>query len=183
MNQLPETLETERLIIRVARPGDGLLFHEAVMESLDALTPWLGWVSPDQTVEQAEMNCRKAYGRFLLNEDLMALFFLKADRALVGGSGLHHPDWTLRRFEIGYWGRTRFGRRGLMTEGVRALADYALTTLAANRVFLSTDDRNTASWKLAERAGFQHEGTLRNERFDFQGHLRDTRMYSRVPGR
>jgi RimJ/RimL family protein N-acetyltransferase len=179
-NQLPEMLETERLIIRVAQPGDGVLFNDAVVESWESLRPWLGWVSPPPSLEESELACRKAYARFLLNEDLMVFFLLKSDGTLVGGGGLHDADWTLRRFEVGYWGRARFGGQGLMTEGVRGLTEFALSELSANRVFLTTDDQNIPSWKLAERAGFEYEGTLRNERFNLQGALRDTRVYSRI---
>lgn len=180
-NSLPEQIESERLVIRVARPGDGAIFHAAIIESLPQLTPWLGWVTPPPSLEQAEFNCRRAYARFLLNEDLMALFLLKSDGSLVGGSGLHKANWTLRQFEVGYWGRTRYASQGLMTEGVRALSDHSLKVLRASRVFLTTDEKNRESWRLAERAGFELEGTLRNERLDLAGKLRNTRVYARVP--
>ncbi|MBG6080613.1 GNAT family N-acetyltransferase [Rubrivivax gelatinosus] len=180
-NRLPEQLETERLLIRVPRPGDGPVFNEAVLESLPLLAPWLGWVTPPPTLEQSEANCRRGQARWLLNEDMMAFFFLKDSGRLVGGSGLHDADWTLRRFEIGYWCRAGHEGQGLMTEGVRALAEHALGELGANRVFLTCDERNLRSWKLAERAGFRHEGTLVNERLDLQGRLRTTRVYARTP--
>ncbi len=179
-NQLPEQITTPRLIIRVAKPGDGAVFNAAILESLERLAPWLGWVTPAPSLEASELSCRQAYARFLLNEDLMALFFLKDGGQLVGGSGLHKANWDLRQFEVGYWGRTRYTGSGLMTEGVRALADYALAELGATRVFLTTDARNNASWRLAERAGFVLEGTLRNERRNLAGGLRDTRMYARI---
>lgn len=181
-NQLPEQLETQRLQIRVARPGDGPAFNTAVLESLAELSPWLGWVTPPPTLEASEQDCRRAHARFLLNEDLMVFFFRKDSGVLVGGSGLHGADWKNRRFEVGYWCRSGQGGQGLMTEGVRALADHALTELGAHRVFLSCDDRNERSWRLAERAGFTLEGVLRNERLDLQGRPRDTRVYGRVPG-
>jgi RimJ/RimL family protein N-acetyltransferase len=117
-----------------------------------------------------------------VNEDLMVFFFQKSDGALVGGSGLHDANWDLRHFEVGYWGHAKFAGRGLITEGVAALSDYALDRLGASRVFLTTDDRNVASWKLAERAGFQLEGVLRRDRRDLAGRLRDTRVYSRIGG-
>lgn len=177
---LPEEIESERLIIRTARPGDGGVFNAAIMESLDHLSPWLGWVTPAPTAGQSEESCRRAYARFLLNEDLMALFFLKDCGSLVGGGGLHDANWDLGHFEVGYWGRIAFAGRGLITEGVRALADHALGVLGASRVFLTTDDLNVASWKLAERAGFQLEGVLRNDRRNLSGGLRDTRVYSRI---
>jgi RimJ/RimL family protein N-acetyltransferase len=182
-DRLPESLESERLLIRVAKPGDGPVFNAAILESLPALAPWLGWVTPAPTVEQSELSCRRAYARYLLNEDLMVFFFLKSTGALVGGSGLHKADWTLRKFEVGYWSRTAYGGKGLMTEGVRALADFTLDTLEANRVFLTVDDANERSWRLAERAGFHLEGTLRNERVDLHGRVRDTRYYARIPPR
>lgn len=111
----------------------------------------------------------------------MAFFFLKEDGALVGGSGLDDADWELRKFEVGYWGRSDFAGRGLVTEGVKALADHALDVLGATRVLLTTDDRKIESWKLAERAGFRLEGLLRSKRIDLTEYMRDTRVYSRVP--
>jgi len=178
--RLPERLETERLTIKVAKPGDGAAFNTAIVSSLTDLEKWSTWVTPVPTVEQSEETCRKAYGRFLLNEDLMAFFFIKETNELVGGSGLHDADWVKRHFEIGYWGNSKFGGQGLMTEGVKALAKYALNELKATRVFLTTDEKNIKSWSLAERAGFDYEGTLRNDRFGIDGKLRNTKVYSIV---
>lgn len=140
----------------------------------------MGWVAPAPTVEQSEANCRRAYARYLLNEDLMAFFFLKEGGTLIGGSGLHKANWDLRQFEVGYWSRTGYGGQGLMTEGVKALAEHALNELAANRVFLTVDARNVRSCLLAERAGFLLEGTLVKERLNVQGQWRDTRVYART---
>ncbi len=180
-SSLPEQIESERLIIRTARPGDGPVFNAAIRDSLEALSPWLAWVTPPPSVEQSEESCRRAHARFLNNEDLMAFFFRKQDGLLIGGSGLHNADWDLRHFEVGYWGRTGHTGDGLVTEGVSALAEHALHSLGASRVFLTTDDLNIRSWRLAERVGFRLEGILRNDRRNLAGGLRNTRVYSRVP--
>ena len=180
LDRLPERLHSERLLIRVARAGDGAMLAAAVADSHAELAPWLGWVSPPPSPDEAEQRCLAAHERFLRNEDLMAFFIDAGSGELVGGSGLHKADWTLRQFEVGYWGRTRFAGTGLMTEGVRALARHALDALGATRVFLTTDERNERSRRLAERAGFEHEGTLRQDRLDLQGRLRNTRVYAIV---
>ncbi|MFT3817862.1 MAG: GNAT family protein [Rubrivivax sp.] len=180
LNALPEQLESPRLLIRVAKPGDGPIFNEAILGSLDELSPWLGWVTPAPTLERSELDCRRAYARCLLNEDLMVFFFEKDTGTLVGGSGLHGADWAARKFEVGYWRRTGCGGKGLVTEGVRALSDHALRELGAHRVFLTCDDKNVRSWQLAERAGFTLEGIMVNERLDLQGRLRNTRVYART---
>ncbi len=178
-----ESIESEHLIIRVATPEDGKMFNEAIVESADHLKDWLAWVSPVPTLDESVFSCRRAYARYLLNEDLMVFFILKSNGELIGGSGLHNANWMLRQFEVGYWGRTKYAGQGLMTEGVRALTQHALKDLNANRVFLTTDEKNTASWKLAERAGFALEGVLRLDRLDLQGNLRNTRLYSMVSNR
>ncbi len=178
---LPEQIESERLILRVSRPGDGVVFNAAIRDSIDELSLWLDWVSPLPTLEDSEHLCRKLYGRFLLNEVLAMLVIRKECDSLVGGVSLHNIDWELRHFEVGYWGRTSFCGNGLITEAVVCLSDCALTELAASRVFLTTDERNVASWRLAVRAGFVFEGTLRNERFDLSGALRNTKVYARIP--
>lgn len=178
--QFPEMLESERLVIRVARPADGAMFNQAIVNSHAQLAPWLGWVTPLPSIEQSEYACRRAYARFLLNEDLMVFFLSKNGGELVGGSGLHNPNWQQRSFEVGYWGSTQFAGQGYITEGVRCLSEYALAHLEATRVFLTTDEKNQSSWRLAERAGFQLEGILRNERLNLAGQLRNTKVYSRV---
>ncbi|SKA91406.1 Protein N-acetyltransferase, RimJ/RimL family [Thiothrix eikelboomii] len=179
-DQFPESIETQRLLVRVACPRDGKIFNTAIVESCEFLKPWLGWVYPSPTLEESEALCRRAYARYLLNEDLMVFFIHKETGSLVGGSGLHNANWKLRQFEVGYWGRIGCVGFGLITEGVTALAKYALEDLNASRVFLTTDELNIPSWRLAERAGFQLEGTLRKERLNLQGKFRNTRVYSRV---
>jgi RimJ/RimL family protein N-acetyltransferase len=42
------------------------------------------------------------------------------------------------------------------------------------------DDRNTRSWKVAERFGFELEATLKNEVRVPDGSLRDTRIYGAI---
>ena len=46
LDQLPESIETNRLVVRVARPGDGAMFNAAIVESREQLKQWLGWVYP-----------------------------------------------------------------------------------------------------------------------------------------
>lgn len=175
---LPDELHTPRLLVRVARPGDGVVFNRAISESLDRLRPWLAWVTPAPTPAESEFSCRRAYARLLLNEDLMAFFFLKDTGQLVGGSGLHNAKWDLRQFEVGYWGHSAYAGQGLICEGVRALVQYSLVELRASRVFLTTDEMNIASRRLAEKVGFQLEGTLRHERRNLQGGFRNTCVYA-----
>lgn len=161
LRDFPESFETERLLIRAPRPGDGPQMCTAVTESLPELRPWLPWAQETPTPEGYEANVREAQARFLLREDLRFQLYLRSEPGtLVGSSGLHRMDWEAGRFEIGYWLRTRFAGKGFMTEAVHEVARFAFTELAANRLEIWCDSRNERSAAVARRVGFVHEGTF-----------------------
>jgi RimJ/RimL family protein N-acetyltransferase len=64
---------------------------------------------------------------------------------------------------------------------VRLLVRFAFETLGANRVFLRCDARNVRSAAVAQRLGFVHEATHRNEARDHRGSLRDTMIFALTP--
>lgn len=145
--------------------------------------PWAGAMP---SVDESEAHCRRQQARFILREDFVLLMFVRGadggEGELVGGAGLHRIDWTLRKFEIGYWRKTGCERRGYVTEAVRALARLAFDSLAARRVEIRMDDNNAASWRVAERAGFTLEALLRFDSATPAGEPRSTRIYARVRG-
>jgi RimJ/RimL family protein N-acetyltransferase len=66
--------------------------------------------------------------------------------------------------EIGYWMVAESRRQGIGARATRLLAVWALTKLGLERVELLANPRNEASLRLAGRAGFTREGTLRRYR-------------------
>ena len=179
-NTFSEQLQSDRLVIRVAKPGDGEEYNAAVIESLPEMAPWLHWAAVAPTLAASEQARRHAYGCYLLDEDWMVFFFERASGRLIGGGGLHKADWKLRKFEIGFWCRTGSKGRGYVTEAVNTMSDYAMNDLHANRLVLTVADRNIRSWRLAERTGFVYEGTHRNADFGPDGNLRDLRIYAKT---
>ena len=183
----PDEFETERLIIRAPRPNTGALLNEAVRESLSELRVWMPWADHEPPIEESEEHCRRAHAKFLLREDLTWHLWLKDGTAFgfpqgtfVGGSGLHRIDWNVPKFEIGYWLRTGLQGRGLMTEAVIGIKDFAFEHLKARRVEIRCDARNEKSSAVARRAGFELEGHSRHDARDHNGELRDTLIFSLV---
>lgn len=181
---LPASLQTERLLLRPPQQGDGHAFLEAVSESLLELRQFVGtlsWVACEQTLASAEAFCRNAQANFIARKDLAFLLYELETGTLVGAAGLHRIDWTLPKFEVGYWARTGAAGKGFISEAVRALTDFAFGSLNAARVELITDENNARSRAVAHRCGFELEGILRNENRQPDGTLRNTCVYARVP--
>ncbi len=177
----PYEFETERLTIRGPLPGDGAEVRTAVIESVEELKPWMPWAVNIPTLEEYEIRVRQGQLKFLAREDLWLMLLLKGTHTIVGGSGLHRMDWLTPRFEIGYWVRTKFAGQGYITEAVNGITAFALNTLKAQRVEIRCDERNERSVAVARRAGFVHEGTLRNEdRHHLTNELRNTMIFSKI---
>jgi ribosomal-protein-serine acetyltransferase len=178
--EIPDCIATQRLVLRAPASGRGPEIHEAVTESLDALRPWMPWARESRAPEDAERHCREMLAKWHAREELDFCFYDKARGTLVGKGGLHTIDWSVPKFEIGYWIRSSCARQGYATEAALGLVDFGRRHLGARRFEITSDARNTASRRVAERAGFELEGIRRRSRRDAAGELADSCMYARV---
>jgi len=98
---------------------------------------------------------------------------------VVGSVGLHWLDTEHGVAEVGYWVRAESRGQGVATRATRLAARWALTDCGMNRLQLRADQRNVASQRVAESAGFRRDGLLRWVRFNQrQGRRVDFVLYS-----
>ena len=166
--------DAARKISRLKRldPGDGLalrpvqLYHgeeiyAAVLGNRDARTRWLPWVAGVRGLPDVRDFIRRS-----MDEQaggVAVQLGIWKDGGLVGMVGLHGVDWANRRTSIGYWLAEHARGRGVMTACARALVDFALDELELNRVEIRCGVDNVASRAIADRLGFQLEGTARQD--------------------
>jgi RimJ/RimL family protein N-acetyltransferase len=180
--EVPQTLQTERLLIAAPQPGIGPVLSVAVAESIGQLQPWMHWAQQVPSAEDSEAVVRRQIADFVLRKDLCYQFYDRAPegRRLLGGTGLHRMDWDVRCFEIGYWIRASAQGHGYVSEAVRALTAMAFEQLRARRVQIRVDELNLRSRAVAERCGFELEGILRQDSLTPAGEPRNTCVYARI---
>jgi RimJ/RimL family protein N-acetyltransferase len=176
--QYPFEIVTERLKIRSPSEADAHQLLAAINETLEDLKPWMPWAKPIPTFDETLENCREAEAAFKTGTDHRMHIFLRDSDTLIGGTGLHNIKTDVPKCEIGYWVRTAYGRQGYVTEAVREVTHFALTSLGMLRVEIRTSTRNVRSRKVPERLGYDLEGILRNDSRELDGTLRDTCIYS-----
>ena len=71
--------------------------------------------------------------------------------------------------------------RGIATEALRLLTDWAFATLEVGRVQVFVAPENVAALELAERTGFRREGVLRSY-WEIAGERLDVIVLARLPG-
>lgn len=80
----------------------------------------------------------------------------------VGGIGLDlQTDVFRRSAEIGFWLGEAYWGRGIATEAVRAMTDFAFSNFDLCRVYAGVFEWNPASMRVLEKAGYVCEGRLR----------------------
>ena len=160
--EVPDELCGALVTVRPYREDDAPALWAAVDESRGGpLGEWMPWVKEYRAPEDALATIRRLHARWLLREDLVTAIFERATGRFVGGSGLQRIDWTIRRFEIGYWLRTSATGHGYATETVQLLTRLAFDRFEANRVEIRMDVRNTRSRAVPVRLGFVFEGCMR----------------------
>jgi RimJ/RimL family protein N-acetyltransferase len=113
-------------------------------------------------------------------------FFAVVERAggsLAGSIGIHVTNQEAATVEVGYWTAGPARGRGLTTRALRLISRWALEEAGAARIQLRADVLNVASMRVAEKAGYTLEGTLRAAGFNGRQNRRiDYAVFSLLPG-
>jgi RimJ/RimL family protein N-acetyltransferase len=86
------------------------------------------------------------------------------------------------RGHIGYWIAASARGRGVCTTALRLVSRWALESLGLQRLELITDPDNRASQRVAEKVGYTREGVLRAHLRHPDGRIRDSVIFSLLPG-
>jgi ribosomal-protein-serine acetyltransferase len=172
------TLDDEHRL-HALTPADADAFFDLITHNHDFLADWL---TPETLVESRADAVDRLYE---LDEarraGLVVPVGIRKAGELVGVVGLGPIDAKRRSAQIYYWIDQTSQGRGLVTRSCSALLDYAFEELRLRRVVIRCEPRNTRSCAVAERLGFELEGTLRQcERKGEE--LIDLRIYAMLRG-
>ena len=169
----PLPIHTDRLVVRCYQPGDGPGLFRTIDRERDSILPWMVWAntdhrSVDDSVHYVELH-RRAYATTGCRDYPMGIYD-KRTGELVGSTGLHHIEPSLRDAEIGYWIAGSRAGQGLCTEAIGALITQAFRPREADgwnlrRVHITNAVSNRASQRVCEKLGLRQEARLKQFRY------------------
>jgi len=165
---------TERLELREFGPQDAAVVGALVAAGDRTSLP------PGAPSRRPEVGAWLADGVHRHRRDGAGVHLMMAERSsgeLVGSISLFKPDWEARSSEVGYGVRPDRRGRGYASEAAAALARWALAEGGMQRIQLSAVTGNLPSLRVAQKAGFQREGTLRRAQLEDDG-LHDLAVFS-----
>jgi RimJ/RimL family protein N-acetyltransferase len=99
---------------------------------------------------------------------------------LVGSVSIHTIDRETNDAEVGYWTAPAARGRGVAALAVDAACRWAFAALPVDRIELCHAVENTASGRVAEKAGFSFEGRLRRSYRYGDGVKHDELLWARL---
>ena len=112
------------------------------------------------------------------NEDETFAFAITLDDKVIGSIGVFRQQNIHRKTaELGYYIAEECWGKGIMTDAVKQICEYVFKNSDILRIYAEPFAYNTGSCRVLEKAGFQYEGTLRNNAVK-NGKVIDMKMYS-----
>lgn len=164
--------------IRFHEPGDAIGLWEAARESVAEVYPWLPWCHAGYSLDEAAAWV-ESRARLAAERREFAFAIVDAGGRFLGGCGLNQINGVHRFCNLGYWVRTSATGHGVATEAVLQLAGFAFQNTDLVRLEIVCAVENVRSQRVAERAGAQREGILRDRLLLGSGPV-DAVMYSIV---
>lgn len=170
-----QELESKRLKLKLSRVGQAQALWQAIKKDRQlGGTSWMFIQSLDQTQEYLRKKSLKNPG-----PELNYFSFNKKDQ-LIGSIHIHTINYSDHVLELGYWLSQQFEGQGYATEALQAV-EKEIQTLGFHRIEIRCQPRNKRSVRLAERNGYTHEGTLKQDT-RVEGGFVDTAVYAKIIG-
>jgi RimJ/RimL family protein N-acetyltransferase len=177
--EFPKQFESDRFLLRCYGPGDGKLYYDAGQRNREHLLKFEAMnaiLTPSDEAEAEKLVLELAD----LWEHRKCFFlgiFGKDSGEWLGQIYIGVVSWERREFDLGYIVDAGNQGHGIITESVRATLNQLFHQLEAHRVRLECDETNERSYRVAERAGFQREGHLRQNHHWPDGTCTGTYLY------
>jgi ribosomal-protein-alanine N-acetyltransferase len=167
-------LITARLTLRQLRPGDANdIFHYAHDPEVTRHTTW----DAHRTVADSLMFIEQTMAAYQRGENVELAMELKENKKVIGTCGIVSVAAEHCRGELAFAMAKEHWGGGLMGETLKAMLAFAYGPLQLNRLWARVDPDNMNTIRLLKRAGWQFEGTLRQDVM-VRGQFRDVKLYS-----
>ncbi len=112
------------------------------------------------------------------DENEIFAFAITVDNKAIGSISVFRQNNIHRQTaELGYYIAQEHWGKGITTDAVKQICKYIFENSDIIRIFAEPFAYNKGSCRVLEKAGFQYEGTLRNNAVK-NGKVVDMRMYS-----
>lgn len=145
--------------------------HPQVMQYLDR--------APTKTLEEAKQKIQEIMDLHASNGGINWSINLKPDTKMIGNIGIWRIQVEHYRGEIGYVLDPAYHQKGIMSEALQIVIDYAFHSMGLHSLEANVNPDNAASIALLEKNGFVKEAHFK-ENYFWDGKFIDSAIYCLV---
>ncbi|MFD1932508.1 MULTISPECIES: GNAT family N-acetyltransferase [Nonomuraea] len=157
-------ITTDRLTLRPFQPDDADRIRAVVEAGHQFLPPG----APDHVAAIAHWLSTGVH-ELQRSGQGVHLAMIDGEGRVVGAISLFKTQWGAGITEVGYGVHPLYRGRGFAPEAVRGLSAWVFGTTELRRIELRANLDNTASLRVAEKAGYTYEGVLRAAELEDDG--------------
>jgi ribosomal-protein-serine acetyltransferase len=167
--------------LRPITSEDGRAFFELIERNRPRLEDFFaGTVARTQTLEATlahlgtmlEKATARSYFAFVLEDE--------RTHTLAGFVDLKSIDWAIPKADIGSFMDGGYEGQGLASWALGAITKHGFEELELDKLLLRTHESNTGSRRVAEKNGYQLEGTIRKDYRTTSGRVVDLMYFGKV---
>ena len=152
---------------------------DAAIESHAEVGRWMDWCRADLVSDETAQFVSSRPLMWEAGHDFTFGMFDHQGR-LLGICGINQLNQLHRMANLGYWVRSSETGKGIASEAVAGLAQWAFDQLGLARVEILMMLENEASRRVAEKVGAVYEGRMR-DRLQYQGQPYDAHLFGLLP--
>ncbi|HTA60919.1 MAG TPA: GNAT family protein [Bacteroidia bacterium] len=102
------------------------------------------------------------------------------NNTFAGFLDIKNIDWTVPKAELGCYIDEHYANKGISTKALQLFTDYCFSEFGFKKLFLRTHQTNASARRIAEKCGFEIEGTIRRDYKTTAGDLVDLMYYGKL---
>ncbi len=139
-----------------------------------------GTVSRTRTVEDTRVFLGDITQRAMDRAYFPYIIVDTTNNKIAGFIDLKNIDWNIPKSELGMYMDKEYANKGIASEAFRLFCDFCFEEYQFQKLFLRTHQQNTFARRLAEKCGFEIEGSIRRDYKTTSGELVDLIYYGKI---
>ncbi len=156
-------------------------FFQLIQNNKDRLAhSFPGTLSQNLTFEDTKQYYKTCQQKVLSKSYFPYLVMVKESGDYIGFVDFKNISWKIPKAEIGYFIDSRYEGMGITSKVVTRFIEMMNKKYAFKKIASRIYPGNIGSAKVAEKNGFELEGTIRNDHITMDGELVDILYYGKV---
>ncbi len=174
-------MKFDNFSLRLLRLEDLDRYYELVQRNRERLADrFVGTVSRTKTLKEAQEFVEEMIRHTISNTYFPYVLINGAEDRIIGFIDLKNIDWDIPKTQIGFYIDEAYTGKGIITKAVMEICKHCFDDKGFEKLFMRIHPENLAALKVAEKCGFELEGTIRKDYRNNAGQLVDLHYYGKL---